>query len=488
MMAANRRGLSRALFALVPLLLNAAPAFAQGGWSPEEKSAVLAYWQDRATHVAEPVGEAGAEWVVRATPAGSVWIREVYKLFQTAKVVPTQDPLGNTPEQREWTAWIDRQVARDWADAELRARELNRGMVSEPPGKPERTALPVTKLDRKPGTDKVGRLQPLPVPPIDDPCPATLVALLGAPPRFSAPVRPLRHTVTFDDGTVLTYVDNVKVRAKYAYYRFAPGVASGGRKVSTLPPSELDKVFRKAGITGKEQKVMKAVSLLEGGFDSVNTYDTGYVSVGFIQFACLSEGTGSLGGMMAHYKASNPIAFDRDFRRYGIDVDGNRLVAMDLESGEIRVGAPAALEIIKDKRLTAVFQRAGLKSVDFCVAQLQAAKKQFYPGDEVVVVNLGGVDHNIRLTDVFRTEAGLATLMDRKVNTGKLGGIKECIENCAAQYGITTPTGLRELEYVLIQAMTYRVDYTTTALAKPRDNTAELSRRGSRLGRSGGGR
>lgn len=297
----------------------------------------------------------------------------------------------------------------------------------------------------------------------------------------------MRHTVTFDDGLALSYIDNVKLRAKYAYYRFAEGVNSGGQSVKTLPDFQLASYFKDAGISGKEQRVMKAVSLLEGGFDSVNTYDTGYVSVGFIQFACLADGTGSLGKMMAWYKESNPGGFARDFERYGVGVDGTRLVALDLESGEEKFGADAALQIIRDKRLIAVFQRAGRKSKEFCVAQLQAARKQFYPGDDMIAVTLGSAACSVRLADVFRSEAGLATLMDRKVNTGKLGGIKECIESCAAQYGITKASELCDLEYVLIQQMAYRVDYTTTALAKPRDNTVELSRRGSRLGRKTGG-
>lgn len=462
-----------------------APSQPQPYWSDQELASISKYWSVEGRYSSEPAGEPGAEWVVRATPAGSKWIREVYKQLQAGKVVPTQDPTGDTPEQKAWTSWLDRQVARDWADAELKARALNAGQTSEGGGQPAKAVLPKTNLDRKVGLDKVDR-GPGPTPPAQDPCPDSLVALVGPPPRFSAPVRPMRHTITFEDGLALSYIDNVKLRAKYAYYRFAEGVNSGGQSVKTLPDFQLASYFKDAGISGKEQRVMKAVSLLEGGFDSVNTYDTGYVSVGFIQFACLADGSGSLGKMMSWYKESNPSGFARDFERYGVGVDGTRLVALDLENWEEKYGSDAALQIIRDKRLIAVFQRAGRKSKEFCVAQLQAARKQFYPGDDMIAVTLGGSSCSVRLADVFRTEAGLATLMDRKVNTGKLGGIKECIESCAAQYGITKPSDLCDLEYVLIQQMAYRVDYTTTALAKPRDNTVELSRRGSRLGRKGG--
>lgn len=438
-------------------------------------------WSSKATYETSPAGEPGAEWCVRLTPSGSKWIREVYRQFVTGKVIPTQDPGGATPQQRAWTSWIDRQSQRDWAAAEAQAAELNSGNAQPQPSHAEK---PATPLDRKTGTDKVGR-SPIPSPPPQqDPCPSDLVALVGPPPKFAAAVRPMRHTVAFPDGTTLNYVDNVKVRAKYAYYRFADGVNSEGANVKSLPDATLEELIRSAGITKSEEKVMKAVSMLEGGFDSINTYDTGYVSVGFIQFACLADGSGSLGKMMGHYKATNPAGFQADFRNYGIDVSGNCLVAFDLENGIERVGPEAALQIIHDKRLISVFQRAGLKSKSFRVAQLQAAKNQFYPGNDQLTLNLGGTDYSVKLCDVFRTEAGLATLMDRKVNTGKMAGLKDTIERVASQYGILQPSELPDIEYVVTRAMSYRQDYLLAAnLSKPRDNTVQLSRRGTRQGR-----
>lgn len=460
-------------------------SFAQH-FTPAERAWVVDYWKSKAKYSAEPAMLEDREWTVRLTPAGSIWIREVYKQFQASKVNPTKDPEGNTPEQREWAGWIDRQVKRDWAAAEMKARALNAGGApaeEEPPAKPSDSKF---EFDRKKGTDKVDRLllpQANPAP--QDECPAALVALVGPPPCFSAPVRPLKHTIVYPDGQSLVYTDNVKVRAKYAYYRFAAGVNSGGQKMKSLPDEEINGLCRSAGISGKIQRVMKAVSLLEGGFDSINTYDTGFVSVGFIQFACLADGSGSLGKMMALYKATEPDGFNQDFRRYGLDVEGNRLVAMDLETGEESVGAEAAQQIIHDKRLISVFQRAGLKSPRYRVAQLLAAKSQFYPGDDLVTVNLNGVDKTVRLSDIFKSEAGLATLMDRKVNTGKIAGLKECIERCAAEYAINEASELPLLEFVLAKELAYRTDYTSaTALGKPRDNTTELSRRGSRLDRN----
>ena len=108
---------------------------------------------------------------------------------------------------------------------------------------------------------------------------------------------------------------------------------------------------------------MRAVSILEGGFDSVNTYDTGYVSVGFIQFASLKEGGGSLGAVLKNFKAADPLAFASDFHRFGVDVDETgHLVVVDPTSGAVATGAEANARIIEDKRLIAVFGRAGARA------------------------------------------------------------------------------------------------------------------------------
>lgn len=470
----------------------AASLWARAEFSQAEIEAVQRAWADKCRYEARVAGAPGQEWCVRLTPAGSKWIRELYRQFTTGKVVPTQDPTGNTPQQQAWVAWLNRAVARDRAAAEAAALRLNMG-ESTATSKTVVAPRQETALNRKSGLDKTGR-SPVPTPqPQEDPCPAELVALIGAPPKFAEAVRPMTHVVAFPDGTELVYTDNVKVRDKYAYYRYAEGVKSGGEKIGQIPAATVSTLFRAAGVSPFEFKVMKAVSLLEGGFDSVNTYDTGLVSIGFIQFACLADGNGSLGEMMRQYKTAKPHSFQRDFRDYGVDVGPTGLLALDLESGECKGGAEAALQIIRDKRLTAVFQRAGLKSQDFRVAQIRAAKKQFYPADDTLAVNLGGSTVNVRIGDIVRSEAGMAMLMDRKVNTGKLAGLKESVERAAAQFGIDRVSDLADLEYQVVRGMVYRTDYLAVAgLAKPRDNSADLYRRGSRFDRkndpaSGGG-
>ncbi|MBL8065315.1 MAG: hypothetical protein JNM34_05595 [Chthonomonadaceae bacterium] len=457
----------------------------QAVFSQKDKSEILKLWSTKCSYESVPAGAAGSEWVVRLTPTGSKWIRELYRQFQSTKVVPTSDPRGGTDEQQEWIAWLDRQVERDWSAAEDQATRLNQGQDQTVPPSGG-TARPTTTFSRRAGTDRTGRA-PSPAPNPQDPCPARLVGLIGAPPKFAAPVRPFRHTVKLADGSTLVYTDNVKVRPKYAYYRFAAGVNSEGRAVASWSQSELSSLFAACGLTQVERNVMKTVSVKEGGFDSVNTYDTGYVSVGFVQFASLAEGSGSLGEMMALYKSTRPQAFYNDFERYGLSVSGSTLVAIDLETGDERTGSEANAQIIADKRLIAVFQRAGQKSRDFQIAQVQSAKEQFYPANDTCRLTLGGQTCDVRIGDVFSSEASLATLMDRKVNTGNIRVVKDVLERLATEYNITTKEDLSSLEFVATRALAWRTDYTnSTALSRPRDNSVELSRRGGRLDRKGG--
>ena len=187
----------------------------------------------------------------------------------------------------------------------------------------------------------------------------------------------------------------------------------------SISGDRIDHLFRLAGVEPKVANVMKAVSALEGGFESVNTYDTGYVSVGFIQFASLKEGAGSLGAMLLRYKTGDATNFDHDFRQYGVDVTSNgQLAVLDPATGQECQGPDANARIIADKRLIAVFGHAGSQSDAFIAAQIAAAKDQFYPGADTVSVMLGGQPQVVKVSDLIASEAGMATLMDRKVNTG----------------------------------------------------------------------
>ena len=308
-------------------------------------------------------------------------------------------------------------------------------------------------------------------PPYPGLIPDDLLAATGNPPRFRAAVAPWKYTVNFPDGESISYRDNIEIgNARYGYYRFDKGVMFFGPSLRTWPPNEMQALWKNSGFTPFETHVVEAVSRLEGGFASVNTYDTGWVSIGFIQFASLDEGGGSLGELMRFYKLDNPNTYQRDFQQYGIDVDDKGLiVVLDLTTGAELHGADANRAVIDDKRLTAIWQRAGLHSVDFQLAQLKAAKARFYPADRAVQVLAGGKTLNGKVSDVIHSEAGMATLFDRSVNTGNIRLFNTELQNLVTQKQLTSLQQAANYERGLIAKVKWRKDFLQdNTLSQPR--------------------
>jgi hypothetical protein len=399
-------------------------------FSDAERQRIVRYWNSPGRYEVSVAAEK-TPWQVRLTPEGSQWLWNYNKARGLGKGPPGSTPTPVGPDEAVWEKWIEARVAYDRWLAGNEAAEKN------------------------------GQTAPAAVHDPGD-APEGLVKLAGEPPKFANAVQPRQHKIKFDDDTVITFVDNPNMRHRYAYYRFCEGVMSAGTAVKSMPQGTLDKLFDKAGVSESAQKVMKSVSLLEGGFDSVNTYDTGFVSVGFIQFACLKDGAGSLGSVLQAQKRHYPVAYDRDFRKFGLDVnDKGCLVAVDPVSGEQSVGAAAAQTIIKDKRLIAVFQKAGRESEAFKISQIKVAYEQYYPENDLVTVLVGYSPLTGRVGDIIKSESGMATLMDRKVNTGKVEPLVSVLAEIATANNIATFSDFATYERDIVAALKYRKDYLT---------------------------
>jgi len=430
-----------------PLLtLALASLSVQSMFTSAERDRALAAWRTPGRYAVEVPKSHPQEglWQPRLTVAGSTWFLN-YNRARGLRTPPTQIPGPQNEEERIWEEWLEKKVAYDQARAALRAQALNQSVL------------------RGPAAESLEPVWPGPPPP-------GLIALAGNPPDFAEAVVPLQHTVRFEDGLEVTYQDNVRMRPRYAYYRFAHGAMSAGTPVRSLPASTLDRLFQLAGASPFEAKVMRAVSNLEGGFDSINTYDTGFVSVGFIQFATLRDGANSLGAMLLDHKQTSPTAFEADFRSFGVDVSPLGVLAvLDLETGVELTGADAVQQVIRDKRLIAVFQRAGLKSELYNAAQIRAAKRLFYPGDDPASVTIAGRTLTGKIKDIVKSEAGMATLMDRKVNTGRLDPLPQVLAEVAEQRKISFFLDLAKHEREIVEKMRYRKDYLADPqLSKPK--------------------
>lgn len=412
-------------------------------FTPAERSQLQAFWNQPGRLTMSPNMKNGL-YQVRETTAASIWL---WTYLRSGKKItpPTVDALNaGTPGTTDtWNDWIKAAIAYDRAVAENTCAKFN-SIISH------------------------SSQASVPLPPNPGPCPDGLAAAAGCPPPFAEAVPITTFNVHFDDID-LSYNDHVMLRPNYQYYRFANGVASEGQSVKDLSPDQLNALYAKAGIDAPTAKVLQEVSQLEGGFDAVNTYDTGYVSVGFIQFASLKEGAGSLGEMMADYKMRAPADFNRDFHQYGIDcqADGT-LDVVDPATGVEVTGPTANSVIIQDKRLIAVFQRAGLKSDAFRAEQLGMAVRMFDPVNDMVAVTINGQTVNMRIGDIVHSEAGIATLMDRKVNTGKLSSLSQVLSDVAAAYGCQSAADLSKYEAEIVTKMRYRRNFMADlALTQP---------------------
>jgi hypothetical protein len=237
-----------------------------------ERAQIAAYWNapGRVSVQAPPDVAKSGLWQVRLTPDGSLWFLKYQIAIGAAKAPPTQDP-STLPATGAWKTWVDAKLVYDRWQAKAIADSANSAFHV---GKP---ATSITAPPAPPG-----------------PIPADLQAACGDPPPFANAVTPMQTTITFDDNDTYNYLDNIKLPPSYAYYRFPQGTDTDGTALRNMTDAELIPLFAAAGFNESEQRIARAVSKLEGGFDAVNTYDTGFVSIGFIQFITAVDGKGSL--------------------------------------------------------------------------------------------------------------------------------------------------------------------------------------------------
>lgn len=324
--------------------------------------------------------------------------------------------------------------------------------------------------------------------------PHKLSEAVGRAPPSPAFEKVTKHEITMPDGsTKVTYKDH-PVANDYEYLRDNTGVGRGGQKLKNR--KDIEEQFAKAGITDESQKrVLRAVSEVEGGFEAVNTYDTGFVSVGIIQFITGENGKGSLAEMLRKTKAADASQFATYFHNLGIDVDKNGVVVVDPETGAVLHGSDAVSAIIRDKRLTAIFEQAGLNSSACQTAQMKTSVEKYYAAnfafqDIKVALFTGGGESKYfygskalskaqakakkvggdatatelpaisgKYGDLYQSEAGRAALMDKWVQYGS--GTKKFnkgIVPLLEKHQITTVEELAKIERELIPLVQNRIE------------------------------
>ena len=418
---------------------------AAGVFTDEERARLVTFWTagDRYKIQAPDGVDKKGLWQVRLSTDGSLWFWKYQAATGASKAPPTQSP-GDHPlagSFAAWKIWVDAKLAYDrWQAQDVADRAngaLNVGTAPTP-----------------------NTLHPLP-PPLPGPIPAELQAAVGDPPPFANAVVPMQYTIAFEDGDSYVYHDNIRVGSPtYAYYRFAQGVNNEGEALKGLPDAVTQPLFAAAGFNESEQRVARAVSRLEGGFDSVNTYDTGYVSIGFIQFITAIDGKGSLLEVLAQEKKDQPDQYTKDFHQYGMEINADGIyTVVDPITGAELTGTDAVMKTIADKRLVAVWQKAGKRSTAFRVAQIKVAKSHYWPADDAVTVMVNGQAVTGKVSDVVHSEAGMTTLFDRKVNRGKIAPFGDALQKVMTAHNLTNIADAAAYEREIITACKYRVDF-----------------------------
>lgn len=437
---------SSALLCLAAIAAPQAPTVDQPLYSEKERAAIVSYWNAPGRYAVSLVKEANqaGPYEVRLSAEGSKWFYAYQKaVFGSAKPTVDARPSLSGP-YGSWEEWVGTKLAFDRWQAQQKADSAN-GV--------------------RPYTDGV---QPAAntslAPPAPGPMPEGLHAVCGDAPMLAETVAPRRYRIAFDKSEEFTYTDHVQMRDRYAYYRFPQGVVSYGTRLSQMPQAERDALFTSAGFTPAEQRIFSAVSRLEGGFETVQTYDSGYVSIGFIQFVTLEDGKADLSNVLLQMKTANPKAFREDFRRFGIDIHADRtLVVVDPATGAELTGSNAVMRIIEDKRLTAVFQRAGRRT-PFRIAQIKTARSYYWPTHDALTVTLpNGTSVTGTIGDVVKSEAGLATLLDRKINIGNINQFPSVVQGVINAHGCKSLAEVAQYEREIIASMTYRENFLADA-------------------------
>jgi hypothetical protein len=299
--------------------------------------------------------------------------------------------------------------------------------------------------------------------------PAAFTAI-GSPPTPS--MRKVhRYDITLPGSTTAFSYRDDPVAPSYQYLINDTGVGRAGTKLSNR--TDAAAIFTAAGITDATvRKVMTKVSSHEGGLEAVNTYDTGYISIGFIQFTTGADGTGSLIRVLREMRTSNATEYDTYFHSMGIDVDDVALTVVDPATGAIRRGGDAVRAVMDDKRLTAVFQRAGTDSRAFQAAQVKRAHDEYYHGPQSFTVTQSSVTITGTYGDVLTSEAGKTAMMDRAVQRGVGGARNKFRDACkaviAAHPTVTTLAQLAAYEIEIIPSLVNRIQVLTeTDLTQP---------------------
>jgi hypothetical protein len=198
-------------------------------------------------------------------------------------------------------------------------------------------------------------------------------------------------------------------------YEFVPAVlgrCTGHVYAGRLRPDAADVASRLArhALPHRAARTLAVVSAFEGGFDSIQTYDRGKFSWGFIQFTA----TGGLPRLLFEIKTLAPDLFRDYFDSAGVGIEGGSLT-LRVDGRTLR-GRRAHDRLHDDPSLWTPFLRASRDTLVQDI-QVRTAYHAYYAQPLGITVGLPSGD--ITLGELFADdEYARAVVCDRAVNRG----------------------------------------------------------------------
>jgi hypothetical protein len=180
------------------------------------------------------------------------------------------------------------------------------------------------------------------------------------------------------------------------------------------------------GLPAADARIFAVVSSLEGGFDTIQTYDRAKFSWGFIQYAA----TGGLPGLLHELKRAAPDRFRAHFGAAGLDIEETGIAVR--VNGQTLRGFAALNRLHDEPALWKAFLSA---SKDEVVQDMQVriAHERYYRPMLERSLRVGRRAY--RLGDLFAgSELGRAVLFDRAVHRGHTYATR-LLERAARQCG-----------------------------------------------------
>ncbi|MGV3720057.1 MAG: hypothetical protein ACO1SX_04025 [Actinomycetota bacterium] len=232
------------------------------------------------------------------------------------------------------------------------------------------------------------------------------------------------HRFIFPGGSAVEFTDRAR-RSRDQARRDWVVMHGGAERASAEPDSTFAAAGRAAGLTPQSIEALRFVSRHEGGFDAINTWDRARFSWGFIQFA----GGRGFPPALAHFKATSPELFRKLLGDYGVDVlpgENGRPepVYVEPDSGKLIRGAAAEQAYGDDPLVVALFIRAG-RVPEVKQRQVEAAIRDY------ALPALVDTFQDVRVSDILRSQQGLAMLIDRKVHEGNVRRLEASLEHAS---------------------------------------------------------